>query len=313
MIRSTFLSSIFLILFLSSGCARPHYVETEPQQRSAQPVRTDASTYVMLVSVDGLRPDAIETFKASTLGRLMKAGSYTLSAKTITPSKTLPSHTSMLTGELPGEHGVLWNSNQMFARGHVSSPTIFGVLRSQGFQTAAFFSKSKFQHLQRPGTLDYSQAPGGWFGHWSADRTVRDVEKYLLQNRPNLLFVHLGEVDRAGHRSGWMSEEYGTAVRVIDGAIDRLVATAERTYGAGNFTVIITADHGGHDKDHGSEDPRDVNIPWIVWGRGVQPGPISAPIQTMDTASTVLWLFGVGEPSDWAGKPVTTAFEAPTN
>ena len=35
-------------------------------------------------------------------------------------------------------------------------------------RTAALFSKAKFQPLQRPGTLDYSQAPGGWWGRWSS-------------------------------------------------------------------------------------------------------------------------------------------------
>jgi arylsulfatase A-like enzyme len=105
-----------------------------------------------------------------------------------------------------------------------------------------------------------------------------------------------------------MSQDYGNAVRLIDAAIDRLLASAEQTYGAGNFTVIVTADHGGHNRDHGSADPRDVTIPWIAWGRGVTAGALLTPIQTMDTASTVLWLFGVGEPADWSGSPITAAF-----
>ena len=64
------------------------------------------TSHVVLVSIDGLRPDAIEAFGAGTLQRLMREGSYTLSATTILPSKTLPSHTSMLTGEDVDEHGI---------------------------------------------------------------------------------------------------------------------------------------------------------------------------------------------------------------
>src|SRR5262245_8758227 len=60
--------------------------------------------HVVIVSIDGLRPDAIATYKAPTLERLMGEGSYTLHAATILPSKTLPSHTSMLTGEPPSVH-----------------------------------------------------------------------------------------------------------------------------------------------------------------------------------------------------------------
>jgi predicted AlkP superfamily pyrophosphatase or phosphodiesterase len=263
----------------------------------------------VLISVDGLRPDAIGVFNATTLGKMIVEGSYTLSATTILPSKTLPSHTSMLTGELPEEHGVLWNNTPMFGSGHIEVPTVFSVLHTKGYKTAAFFGKSKFEHLQRPGTLDYSQAPGGWFGRWKGDRTVRDVEEYLERERPNLLFVHLAEPDRAGHDSGWMSAEYGEAVRAADASIAKILAASDRAYGKGNYTVIVTADHGGHDRDHGSDDPRDVHIPWIVWGRTVVPGELERKVETMDTASTVLWLFGVREPSDWTGDPVVEAFE----
>ena len=45
---------------------------------------------------------------------------------------------------------------------------MFGLARAQGYTTAAFFSKAKFQPLQVEGTLDYSQAPGGLFGGWSS-------------------------------------------------------------------------------------------------------------------------------------------------
>ena len=173
----------------------------------------------------------------------------------------------------------------------------------------AFFSKAKFQPLQLEGTLDYSQAPGGLFGKWSSDRTVSDVAEYLADARPNLLFVHLSDVDSAGHRSGWMSDDYGRAVVRVDRALDRLLTLAADTFGAGNFAAIVTADHGGHDNDHGSDDPRDVTIPWIAWGRGVNAGALKDSIMTFDTAPTVLWLLGIEEPDEWDGSPVVDAFQ----
>jgi predicted AlkP superfamily pyrophosphatase or phosphodiesterase len=274
----------------------------------AQPEHS-VTRHIVLVSIDGLRPDAIETYGASTLQRLMREGSYTLAASTITPSKTLPSHTSMLTGQPPDRHHVLWNNVATAKSALIETPTVFSVARSKGYSTAAFFSKSKFHPLQRPGTLDYSQAPGGWFGRWSSERTVTDVEAHLGSARPNVLFVHLSDPDRAGHQDGWMSAEYGRAVRTTDVALARLLLAAERAYGATNFSMIVTADHGGHDRDHGSDDPRDVTIPWIAWGRGVEPGQLLGPsVRTMDTAATLLWLLGIPEPADWFGSPVLAAF-----
>jgi predicted AlkP superfamily pyrophosphatase or phosphodiesterase len=260
--------------------------------------------------VDGLRPDAIAEYRAPTFQRLIREGSYTLSASTILPSKTLPSHTSMLTGQPPERHHVLWNTAATAETDAIDLPNIFSVARSHGYSTAAFFSKSKFQPLQLDGTLDYSQAPGGWFGRWSSERTISDVAKYLKTANPNVLFIHLTDPDAAGHSAGWMSDEYGRAVLAADTAMNRLVGLAERTYGAGNFSLIVTADHGGHDNDHGSKDPRDVTIPWIAWGQGVKPGILNErPIRTMDTASTVLWLLGLTEPGDWAGEAVVQAYE----
>jgi arylsulfatase A-like enzyme len=107
-----------------------------------------------------------------------------------------------------------------------------------------------------------------------------------------------------------MGEAYGRAVTTADAAVGRLLSAADGAYGAGNYSVIVTADHGGHERDHGTNDPRDVTIPWIAWGRGVRPGHLADPaIRTMDTAATVLWLLGLREPTEWVGAPVLEAFQ----
>ena len=101
-------------------------------------------------------------------------------------------------------------------------------------------------------------------------------------------------------------------MKLVDSSVDRILALAERDFGKGNFTMIVTADHGGHDRDHGSQDLRDVTIPWVAWGRGVKPGKLVQGVKTMDTAATVLNLLGVPEPANWVGKPVIEAFERRT-
>ena len=135
------------------GACSPHYVIARPAETpTIRPVvATGASGVtrnVVLVSVDGLRPDAIAHFQASNLQRLIREGSYSLAARTILPSTTLPSHTSMLSGEPPDDHGVLWNNVVSAEEDVVEFPTIFSVARSHGYRTAAFFSKAKFRHLE---------------------------------------------------------------------------------------------------------------------------------------------------------------------
>lgn len=270
--------------------------------------------HVIIISLDGLRPDAITAESAPTLDRFMHEGSYARIAQTIMPSLTLPSHTSMLTGQPPNVHGITWNSDEVASRGTVRTPTVFEVAHDHGFRTAAFFSKSKFEHLQVKGTLDYSQAPTKMVSGWLMGRTLTDLGRYLGTNSPNLLFVHLAETDYAGHEFGWMSPIYMRALRAEDDALGDIVAAAEATFGPGKFTLIVTSDHGGHDRIHGTADASDVTIPWIVWGEGVRAGAVVADtVHTMDTAATALWLLGVPVPRDWAGVPVSMAFSDEAN
>jgi predicted AlkP superfamily pyrophosphatase or phosphodiesterase len=263
------------------------------------------SSHVIVISIDGLRADAIEKYNARTLLRLARDGAFAVGAQTITPSRTLPAHVSMLTGVTPDIHGITWNSDETEKFGYVPVPTVFELAKDHGYTTAAFFSKTKFHHLQKPGTLDYSQAPDG--SNWMATKTVADVQQYLKFRRPNLLFVHIGEPDYAGHGFGWMSFAYGWAVRRADGAVEVLLKAAERAFGVGNFTILITADHGGHNRSHGGTDPRDMTIPWIAWGKGVASGTVPTDVKTTDTAATVLWLLGVSQPEHWSGKAVAAA------
>ena len=307
-LRALVCAGIVVAATAATGCGA-QYVRSAPLLPS-RPLPTDSLTRnVIVVSIDGLRPDAITAYSAPTLTRLMREGSFTLSARTIDPSKTLPSHTSMLTGQPPERHGVLWNTVTSADSDSIDMPNIFSVARARGYRTAAFFSKAKFGPLQVADTLDYSQAPGGWFGRWSSQRTVTDVAAYLESAQPNVLFVHLTDPDAAGHSSGWMTDAYGRAVLEADRAVNRLISLADQAYGTGKFALIVTADHGGHGTGHGSADPRDVTIPWIAWGQSVKQGELAkASVRTMDTAATVLWLLAVDEPVEWAGRAVVDAF-----
>lgn len=263
------------------------------------------SSHIVVISIDGLRPDAIAKYNARTMLRLQREGASG-TAQTIFPSKTLPSHTSMLTGVTPDVHGITWNSDEVDEHGYVRVPTVFEIAKASGFTTAGFFSKAKFRHLEKPGSFDYSQAPRG--DNWLANRTIGDVQHYLKFERPNLLFVHIGEPDYAGHTIGWMSFAYGWAVRRADVAVAHVLKSADRAFGAGNYTVVITSDHGGHGRDHGTSDERDMTIPWIVWGRGVAAGNLAGTTRTMDTAATMLWLLGARAPKAWSGRAVASAF-----
>ena len=139
----------------------------------AAPVQAQTPN-VVLISIDGLRPDAIAASGARNLQRMMREGAYTLRARTIMPSRTLPSHTSMLTGVPPEVHGINWNFEQVENVGTVQVPTVFDLAQAAGKSTAGFFGKSKFRHLLRRDAPRFRMAPYG-NDLWSAPRITQEV------------------------------------------------------------------------------------------------------------------------------------------
>jgi predicted AlkP superfamily pyrophosphatase or phosphodiesterase len=260
--------------------------------------------HVVLVSIDGLRPDAMQQTDTPALQALMRRGSYSLEAQTTLPSITLTSHTSMMTGVVPARHKVLWNDWDE-KRGLIETQTIFDVAKAAGMKTAMFAGKPKFRHFDKPGRLDRFAEPG-----YEALGVAEAAADYFVQEKPELMMVHLADPDGAGHGVGWMTTPYFEAIQRADQAVADLVKAIDKAGLTATTALIVTADHGGHAKTHGTDMPEDMTIPWIAAGAGVRAaGKLDAKIVTTDTAATVVALLGLQVPAGWDGKPVTPALE----
>ena len=279
--------------------------------------------HVFIVSLDGGKPAVIAASNMPVLQKLVAEGAVTWSAQTIYPPMTLPSHTSMLTGLGPRKHRVLWN-DYLPARGIIAAPTVFTIAKrfDARIATALFAGKSKFLHLVQGGSLDFAGftgprdrplPPGAQLIERELSQSqavAKAAAAYIAVRKPNLSFIHLSDPDSAGHSSGWGSPEQKAAFEVSDQALGEIVRSLEQAGIAGRSVIIVSADHGGHGKDHGDNIPDDMTIPWIVWGKGVRKATtIREPVTTFDSAATALWLLGVPLPAEFDGKPVTQAFE----
>lgn len=264
--------------------------------------------HVFIISMDGGKPEVMQQSAMPITMGMVADGAATWQAQTVFPSITLVSHTSMLTGRGPYAHKVMWN-NWVPQRGLVPVPTIFHLAKEHGgIRTAAFAGKEKFNHLNTPGDIDD-------FGVIDIDAQplARVMAAYIIERKPNLCFIHFADTDSAGHAYGWGSPEQIKAFADQDEGMQILLAAIDVAGIKDESVVIISADHGGHEKTHGTKDPADMTIPWIAWGKGVKKGfVIDTAVTTYDTAATALWLLGVAIPADWDGKPVVSAFETPT-
>lgn len=269
------------------------------------PVPPEPTTkYVVIISIDGLRPDALDIAYTPNLDELKARGTYFPNAQTVKISVTLPSHASMLSGMVPEKHGILWGEPFVGWPG-MNGPTLFTVAHDAGLRTAMVFGKEKLNYLVLGDSVDTL------FGEEVHDTEVKNqAVKVIQENMPNVLFIHFPDTDRIGHDFGWMSANQFDAITFVDGLIGEIVATLGEGGHLDNTLLIVTADHGGHGSQHGDDSPPDRTIPWLAVGPGV-PSGVTLPrsINTYDTAATVLYALDLPIPENWDGQPVLEIFE----
>lgn len=277
---------------------------TETPTPTITPTPAPLARRVLILSIDGLRPDAIALAPMPHLINLMQNAAYSLTAQTIFPSSTLPSHSSMLTGYCPDIHDVDWN-DYIPELGFAEGIDLFDVAHAAGFETHMFVGKEKLKQVTEPESLDRFV--------YVNDRESVIVDQLLAEFPQDfgVLFIHFPLVDGMGHDYGWLSPEQLSVAFRADEAFGRLLAELDARNLRGETLIIVTADHGGHDETHGSSMPEDMTIPWIASGPRIQPKQLTATVHTMDTAATAAFALGLDYPDDWDGVPVYEAFGLP--
>ena len=264
---------------------------------------------MLIVSFDGLRPDAIAEAKMKNVLSLMQTGAYTFGAQTIMPSVTLPSHTSMLVGTCPAKHIVRWNE-YVPQNGFAIGTDIFDLAHAAGLRTVMVVGKEKLRQITEPTSTDY-------FSFVDDTDKIPDpftIERLAIQQMIKgfgLMFVHFPSGDLAGHDHGWMSRSQLREYEQDDESFGYLLETLKSLGLYQSTLIIVTADHGGHDTTHGTNMLEDMTIPWIISGNGVLPLQLTTQVHTTDTAATAAFALGLPIPPEWDGMPVTEAFGLP--
>lgn len=247
---------------------------------------------LVLISVDGLRPDVITAADTPNMAALRDGGASAADALNDLPSATLPNHTTMLTGLVGDRHGVVLNFE---LPGTVAFPTLFDFAHESGLRSAFFASKSKLKYLAPPDVLETVDIDG------ETGPLVDRLIEQISPDGPDLIFVHLRDPDSAGHAGDWLSEVYFDAVRAMDALVGEIVAAIEADTSRESY-IILTADHGGSGTNHFLNIPENRMIPWIVWGPGIQAATtLKAAISIADTTPTALWLLGAAVPEGLSG------------
>jgi predicted AlkP superfamily pyrophosphatase or phosphodiesterase len=240
--------------------------------------------HVILISVDGMPPDYYTApeklgLRAPTMTMMKQGGAYADGMEGVYPTVTYPQHTTMVTGLRPAAHGIVqnrifeaptepqtrywyWYANALKAE------TLWAVAKKAGLTTAAVgwpVTVGAEIDYNVPEIYDPNENPATW--NWTAknstpglleealgpglkkdssvDERLTSVGEFIIKNhRPNLLLIHLIELDAAHHRNGPRTKPGIETAEREDGYIHRIV---EATRQAGVFektTFFIVSDHG---------------------------------------------------------------------
>jgi len=255
------LRMIVLTLFLAT-------IGRHAQARTrAETLETNAPS-ILLVTLDTVRADRIGAYgyasaTTPTLDRLAKQGVLFESAVSPTPI-TLPSHVSILTGTYPSAHGVRDNGAFALRR---RATLISEVLHQHGFRTAAFVgtyilderfglnqgfetytgptSTTEFRmHAARRPANDVVDDAISWFEHLDPDERFfawvhfYDAHRPLAESDPNRLHIE---------------HPYDAAITFCDRQLGRLLEFLEKREQSKNLLIVVTADHGESNGEHGEE------------------------------------------------------------
>ena len=248
----------------------------------------------LLILVDGMRPDAVTLIHEAQ--QILRKSLYTLNAKTVFPSVTLPCHMSLFHSVDPARHGTTTNTYAPQVR---PINGLCEVIKQNKMYSAFFYGWEQLRDLSRPGSLDFSYyCSGRQIGRPAMNNKVTEMAiTHLNNNYTDFAFLYLGYTDWAGHEDGWMSKLY---MEAMDNSWKNIVKILDSL--PEDYAVIITADHGGHDRTHGSDLPEDMTTPLLLLGNGIDTSRKLSDVSILDVAPTITKLLGIEPDEDWEGK-----------
>jgi arylsulfatase A-like enzyme len=264
---------------------------------------------VLVIGIDGIRPDVLAEVDTPALDALIAEGAFTDAARTGLPSVSGPGWSSFLIGVHPEKHGVVDNS---FEGEHYAAYPDFLTRIEQVRPELATFAVVDWAPLGRSETglptlsdaIDERVVLDGYALGWleADDASVDQATRALREGDPDALFVYLGNPDESSHTSGAIGREYRDAIAAADGHVARLIEAvrSRATYASEDWLVLVSTDHGRTaDGDHGGDTPEERTIFFLASGPSARIGRLEGDVFIVDVAVTALAHLGIDIEPAW--------------
>lgn len=269
--------------------------------------------HIVVIGIDGLSSEGVVRADTPAFDLIMAKGSYSLNARGVLPTSSSTNWMSMVSGSGPEHHGV--TSNAWERDDYVLPPlthgmedifpTIFGEYRQQrqNADIAVVYTWGGFSRLIERSALNYDVNGSG------DQQTIDLAINYLVDKKPEFLFIHLDDVDHAGHSEGHKTPGYLQAVKVADAMVGKLLDAVKKADMLKDTLILVTSDHGGIGYGHGGETEDEIIIPFLAYGAGVKANyQIKEFVYIYDIAATIAYAANIKPHPAWIGKPITSLF-----
>lgn len=285
-------------------------VEVPPGAAPAAVAREDGRTpKVLVIGIDGVRPDVLSEVPTPHIDALAAAGTFTDSARTGMPSVSGPGWSSLLIGVWPDKHGVV--NNDFTGKRYDAYPDFLTRIESVRPELGTF-AVVDWTPLVRADDgmptisdrVDVKHVLDGYELGWAeADaRSVELAEEHLRTADPAALFVYLGSPDEVSHEHRSIGQEYRDAIAFADAHVGRLITAmrARSAYAREDWLVLVSTDHGRTARGgHGGDTPEERTIFYIASGPSTLQGRPEGQVYIVDVAVTALAHLGIEADPSW--------------
>ena len=257
---------------------------------------TPPAKKLLVISVDGLDHRYLRDrdrlgLRIPNIRRLLKQGRYAQGVVGVYPTITWPSHTSLITGLRPDQHGILGNRRSRAEGGDyywttdlLKAPTLWQVAHDRGWTTAAVtwpvtvgapltFNLPEYFQRRNGGAMDLDgvaakATPGlaediagaypSFPQQWVDDRTRTLAVLHLLRKQTDLILVHLVDLDSEEHDRGPFERNANAILELTDELIGQMLAALPLGY-----NVALVSDHGFERVD------KIANLPVLLAEKGI--------------------------------------------
>jgi predicted AlkP superfamily pyrophosphatase or phosphodiesterase len=234
-----------ILLLLLAGCAST--------PKLAAP---DGQPPLILISVDGLRPDYLDRGVTPNINALAARGVRAEAMRPSFPSLTFPNHYTLVTGKRPDHHGIVNNNMEdpaipgvKFAlsnraavedrRWWDAAEPVWVTAEKAGLKTATMFwpgSEAAIQGVRPTHWLPFD-------GEMPNPARVAQLLRWLDQPvRPAFLTLYFDTVDHDGHEFGPDAPETTRAMAEVDARIGDLLNGLKARGIEAN--IVLVSDHG---------------------------------------------------------------------